>query len=147
MTTKQGDGTRGGYRKPTRPAAVSAPQSGQRTDGGPGDKQPIRTPTGGAYGEAQAAEDQQRGAPMAAGGPSAPGPGGPPAGGPGAGPPSGAFGPTQMPNESNMAGASQAGDMLARNPQAALRVLYSKFPHPSIARLIDWSASGGEQTR
>ena len=140
MTT----GQRGGYRKPARPAAVSVPQSGARTDGGPADKQPMRVASGGAYGERQAAEDQQRGAPMAAGGPSAPGPGGPPAGSPGPGPTGGgAFGPSQMPNEPNIAGASQEQDMMARNPQAVLRVLYSRFPHPSIARLIDWSSSGG----
>jgi hypothetical protein len=48
-----------------------------------------------------------------------------------------------MPNEPNTAGMSQEQDMMARNPQAVLRVLYAKFPHPSIARLIDWSSSGG----
>jgi len=68
MTTNQ----HGGYRKPARPAAVSAPQSGARTDGGPADKQPIRTPTGGAYGEAKALTEQQQGAPLAAGGPATP---------------------------------------------------------------------------
>lgn len=131
----------GGQRQPTRPAAVSGPGAlSRRTDGGAG--QPVRVPSGGAYGERKAATEQQQAAPMAAGGPSAPvGAGGgspmPPASG-------GAFGPTQRPNESNTAGASQAQDVLARDPQVALRVLYAKFPHPSIARLIDWSASGGQ---
>jgi hypothetical protein len=28
---------------------------------------------------------------------------------------------------------------LAQNPQAALRVMYQRYPHPAIKRLIDWS--------
>jgi hypothetical protein len=58
----------GGKRQPARPAAVSNPQSGARTDGGAGSKsQPLRVPTGGGYGEAKALTEQQQGAPLAAG--------------------------------------------------------------------------------
>lgn len=52
----------GGYRAPSSPAPVSGPGSlSQRTDG----KQPIRVPTGGQYGDAQALQQAQQGAPMA----------------------------------------------------------------------------------
>lgn len=59
---------RGGYRKPTNPAPVSGPGAmSQRTDGGPADKamQSQKTYTGFAYGENQAINEQQSGAPMA----------------------------------------------------------------------------------
>ena len=60
------EGGHGGYRQPANPAAVSGPgASSARTDGGPGNqRQPLRVPTGGRYGEAKALEDQQRGAPL-----------------------------------------------------------------------------------
>lgn len=64
----------GGYRKPSNPAPVSGPGSlSRRTDGG----QPVRVPTGGAYGDAQAMQRTQQGAPMSAsaGGDAAPMPG------------------------------------------------------------------------
>jgi hypothetical protein len=57
---------RGGYRQPGSPAPVSGPGAlSKRTDGGPG-KQPIRTPSGGAYGERQALEQLQQAAPVSA---------------------------------------------------------------------------------
>ena len=62
---------------------------------------------------------------------------------PAGGAPVGVFGPTRRPMESPSAGMGPNQDAIASNPQAALRVLYSRFPHPSIARLIDWSSSGG----
>lgn len=56
---------RGGYRQPGNPAPVSGPGAlSQRTDGGPG--QPIRTPSGGAYGERQALDQMQQAAPLSA---------------------------------------------------------------------------------
>jgi hypothetical protein len=62
---------------------------------------------------------------------------------PSGGAPVGVFGPTQRPNEPNNAMPNaQLANPAAASPQAALRVLYSKYPHPAIARLIDWSASG-----
>lgn len=57
----------GGQRTPDSPAPVSGPGSlSRRTDGGPGAKQPMRVPTGGAYGDATAMTQTQQGAPMAA---------------------------------------------------------------------------------
>ncbi len=141
---------RGGNRPPRNPAAVSNPQSGQRTDGGAGSKkQPIRVAPGGAYGERKALTEQQQGAPMSAGGASAPSPGGP-SGSPGeAGVPGGgAFAPTQRPNEPNNQIANlQMQNPLAANPQAALRAMYGRYPHPAIKRLIDWSAYGSRPPR
>lgn len=57
----------GGYRKPGNPAPVSGPGAlSKRTDGGAGAKQPMRVPTGGAYGDATQLAQTQQGAPMAA---------------------------------------------------------------------------------
>jgi hypothetical protein len=54
----------GGYRKPSKPAAVSGPgKFSKRTDGGPG-KQPVRPMTGGPYGEGQEMSELQSSAPM-----------------------------------------------------------------------------------
>ena len=64
---------RGGYRQPSKPAAVATPQGGQRTDGGPGsEKQPLRRIPGVAYGEQKALTQQQQAAPLAGGGQSTP---------------------------------------------------------------------------
>lgn len=67
----------GGQRTPSSPAPVSGPGSlSRRTDSGPGAKQPIRVPTGGAYGDATQLQQAQQGAPMGAsagGGSPAPG--------------------------------------------------------------------------
>ncbi|GAA4890922.1 hypothetical protein ACFPM3_20195 [Streptomyces coeruleoprunus] len=55
----------GGYRQPSSPAPVSGPGAlSKRTDGGPG--QPVRTPSGGAYGERQELERIQQAAPLSA---------------------------------------------------------------------------------
>jgi hypothetical protein len=55
----------GGYRQPSSPAPVSGPGAlSKRTDGGPG--QPVRAPSGGAYGERQNLEQLQQGAPLSA---------------------------------------------------------------------------------
>lgn len=55
----------GGSRTPSSPAPVSGPGAlSKRTDGGPG--QPVRVPTGGAYGDATRLAQAQAGAPMAA---------------------------------------------------------------------------------
>jgi hypothetical protein len=139
---------RGGKRVPQRPAAVSNPQSGQRTDGGPGSKsQPIRVPTGGAYGEAQALESQQQGAPLPTGGLG----GAPTARTPNAAPLNqgiDVFGPTKRPyQDPRMGSSAMPTTALARNPQAALRVMYAKFPHPAIQRLLDTSSYGSKPPR
>lgn len=58
--------SRGGYREPNKPAAVSGPGAlSARTDGGAGSKtQPIRRIPGQAYGEGQALVEQQQAAPL-----------------------------------------------------------------------------------
>ncbi len=143
---------RGGNRPPRNPAAVSVPQSGRRTDGGPGSsrtplQQPVRVPSGGAYGERQASEQQQSAAPMAAGGSAVGSPAGG-GGGPAPAPAGGAFGPTQRPNESNSQGIlTPSQNPAAADPQAVLRILYGQFPHPAIGRLIDTSAYGSRPPR
>ena len=126
----------GGPRVPNKPAAVSGPGAlSQRTDGGPGAKQPIRVPAGGAYGQRQAAEAQQAAAPMAAGGPNL---GGAPAAPARSASPvtEDIFAPTNFPSQ--VSGRSM-GDPLVDDPQAFLRVLASRYPHPAIQRLVDWS--------
>jgi hypothetical protein len=130
---------RGGNRPPERPAAVSNPGSGRRTDGGAGSKsQPLRVPTGGAYGQAQASENQQKGAPLAAGGPAQSG-GGPPAGSGGQGVPSpggGVFGPTERPGEPATFGAMTGPQAASQNVDHLIRMMYAKFPNPAIAQLM-----------
>ena len=134
MTTRGG---RGGYQKPARPAASSGPGSlSQRTDGGPADKQPIRTATGQGYGEAKALTEQQQGAPMAAGAPGGAGGASPaPTGPEGVG--AGIFGPTQRPGEPPTAGGQPLEDPVMANTDEAIRMLYSKFPHPNIERMLN----------
>lgn len=58
----------GGQRTPSSPAPVSGPGSlSKRTDGSAANpKQPVRVPTGGAYGDATQLQQTQQGAPMAA---------------------------------------------------------------------------------
>ena len=57
---------RGGYRKPEHPAAVSGPGAlSARTDGGPSDGQAVQRMPDAKYGESQAFEDIQGGAPLA----------------------------------------------------------------------------------
>jgi hypothetical protein len=141
----------GGVRTPANPAAVSTPGSGRRTDGGAGSsRQPLRVPTGGAYGDTKAATEQQQAAPLAAG-PTAGAASPQPAGGGGGAPrqaPTGVFGPTQRPNESNSAGiGTPQGNPMVGDPQAVLRILYGQFPHPAIRRLIDDSAYGSHPPR
>ena len=128
---------RGGNQPPRNPAAVSNPQSGNRTDGGAGStSQPIRVPTGGAYGQTGAATAQQGGAPMASGGPAAPGAetaGGPaPAEAMGGG----VFGESERPGEPATLGAGTGMENAAANVDHMLRLMYAKFPHPAIGRLM-----------
>lgn len=55
----------GGARTPSSPAPVSGPGAlSKRTDGGPG--QPVRVPTGGAYGDATQLQQLQQAAPVGA---------------------------------------------------------------------------------
>jgi hypothetical protein len=132
---------RGGRRTPKNPAPVSGPGAlSRRTDGAA----PQQSEAGGRpYGERAKLEALESAAPTA------PAPRSSPQGG--AAPPipvPNAFGPTTRPYEDPTAGAmSPLTNPVAQNPQAALRVMYSKFPHPAIARLIDWSAWGSHPPR
>ena len=131
---------RGGKRTPATPAPVSGPGAlSARTDGGPGSaSQPIRVPTGGAYGEAKALTEQQQAAPLAvAEGSSGGGDVGDVARSQPPPPPDGIFGPTTRPGESPLTGAGQRGMSVAEDLDTFLNVLYSKFPHPAIAQLIE----------
>lgn len=129
------DRGRGGYRRPSRPAAVSPPQSGLRTDAGPSDKQPIRTPTGGAYGQAGALDAQQAGADMQSGGPATPAAGG--AGQPPAdqgAPPVDMFAPTQRPSDpipSTMPPVTEVP-----SADQTMRQLVQSYPSPWMMRLL-----------
>lgn len=134
---------RGGRRTPASPAPVSGPGGlSRRTDGGPA---PALSSTGGRpYGERQALEAQEAAAPT---GPS-PGPAIGGGGGAAPGPVRDLWRPTERPFEpAATGGAGPVRNPMAQNPQAALRVLYAKFPHPAIARLIDWSAYGSHPPR
>lgn len=127
--------------KPKNPAPVSGPGAlSRRTDGGPGSQsQPIRVPTGGDYGQAQALENQQKAAPLASAPVSSPGANVlPVAGGAPAMPPQGdVFGPSQRPYESGAAGAvSPAVANSYEDIEMLLRVMYSRFPHPQLLRLM-----------
>lgn len=131
---------RGGYRKPNNPAPVSVPGSGARTDGGPGDRQPIRTATGQPYGTAGALAEQQRGAPLAVanepavGGTADQGSVRPQAAqAPGVVGPD-PFGPSQRPSEPGGFGEGGPEQLTAGQ---LLRIMYQKRPSPWIARLLD----------
>ncbi len=129
--------------QPKRPAPVSGPGAGsRRTDGGAGSaSQPLRTPTGGDYGEAGKLEDQQRAAPLAVAGgapvssQASPAPPAPPGGG--------VFGPSERPGEDPNTGLMSRGQLAAENVDDYLRILYSQFPHPAIARLIQLDKPSG----
>ena len=134
MVTRQG---RGGPRQPANPAPVSNPQSGRRTDGGAGSKsQPLRVASGGAYGQRQAATNQQQAAPLANEEGITPTPdanmisgANQPQGG-------GMFGPTQRPAEMNSANVGQPQDPM-QDSDKVLRIMYSIFPHPNIQRMLN----------
>lgn len=84
----------GGYQRPSNPSPVALPGAlSKRTDGGPADKQPMRSLPNPAYGEGKEFMEIQRGASMA-GMPS-----------PSAPPPSGFFDETSRPDEPVTAGA------------------------------------------
>lgn len=127
---------RGGYQQPRNPAPVSGMGANSaRTDGGPGnDRQPLRVPTGGPYGQAQALADQQRAAPIADVRPDTPTPTPPSA------PPAAAGGGSVFTQPPTRPGAppppTAAPQALPGDPDAVLRMLYSLHPSPDILRLI-----------
>ena len=133
---------RGGYRKPSKPAAAppTGPGAGpgqNRTDGGPASAtQPIRRIPDVPYGEQAQLTAQQQMAPL----------GGSPDAGimaqsqPAARPD--IFAPTEMPNLPLTEGAATGPgatppDMLEDEADIILAALYSVNPHPAIAELIN----------
>jgi hypothetical protein len=48
-----------------------------------------------------------------------------------------AFGPTGRPNESPTAGLDPDGLYAPGDPMMIVRVAYSLYPHPSLARLLE----------
>jgi hypothetical protein len=138
------DRGRGGPRQPRNPAPVSNPGSGRRTDGGAGSQsQPLRVPSGGAYGERKALTEQQQGAPLGAGGPAA-APNRDMISGANQPQPTGVFGPTERPMESNSAN-NMDPTAIENSPDAVLRQMYAVFPSPHIARLIGTSSRAQEE--
>lgn len=118
---------RGGYQKPSRPAAVSGPGAmSRRTDSG----QPIRVASGGNYGERQQLENLQAAAPLAAGGSG---------GAAGSSPASAApplpsvFGPTARPGENPDTGIM---GVTPPDPSAFLAAAYAVYPDPALAALL-----------
>ena len=126
--------SRGGYRKPSQPAAVSGPGAlSQRTDG----KQPeVRIPDM-PYGQQQALQDQQSQAPLGdSGGANAPFPMQGQAAGPDL------FTPTEFPNEPITEGVPVGPGVgptrdIANDVDILLSAMYSVNPHPVIAELIN----------
>lgn len=132
---------RGGYQRPSNPAAVSGPGSmSQRTDG----RVPQLPHRGLPYGENQAVNDQQGQAPMG----SPPGPGGAGGGPSASGPPpqgqDGVFGPSNRPGEPPTAGVpwgpgsdGHQGPVLEDNPDLLLQAWAQKYRHPDLIELIN----------
>lgn len=121
---------RGGYQRPSQPAAVSGPGAlSARTDGGPADLRHTGLP----YGQNQALAAQQAAAPMpgdaaaaAAGGGGGPVPFTPMAGG--------VFGPSSRPGEAITAG--MGAPTFEPDPDALLRAMITATGgHPDLIRL------------
>jgi hypothetical protein len=137
---------RGGYQKPSNPAAVSGPGAlSARTDGGV----PTTLPVGGDYGDRKALAEQQGAASMdprqgtPAGGTAA-------AGRPAPGSQFGgsAFAPTGRPGEPMTAGtdwgegSGAIKPMLPEDPYTVAKALYALSPTPELERLIARLARG-----
>lgn len=130
---------RGGYQRPSKPAAASGPGSlSKRTDGG---VQPVRAGAGGDYGSRKELEDAQRAQPLPAeGGPAGGAPGG--GGGRGGVPEGGIFGPSGRPDEPMTSGVPHGpgnngpANLIDSDPDMLLRALHARYPHPDLARLL-----------
>lgn len=131
----------GGYRQPTKPAAVSGPGAGSaRTDGGA--SKPILSAPSGAYGEGVALERQAAAAPITSQGGGPAGAGGRPM----PSPPSDMFAPTARPGEPITAGAAVgpgAGPQhIPPDPDEALWVIYEQLPNDDLYALIQQRRRG-----
>lgn len=54
----------------------------------------------------------------------------------------GIFGPTDRPNEPITAGANIGNNAMVDSPEHVLRILYSAYPHPTIARMFNLDMNG-----
>ncbi len=118
---------RGGYRKPSKPAAVSGPGAlSKRTDG----KQPVVRMPDVAHGEQKALTEQQQAAPLG-GAPNA-----------AAGQAANIFAPTNRPGEPLTEGAPigpgrGSVNQLQNDKNVLLQAMDAINPHPLIAELIN----------
>lgn len=120
---------RGGYRRPSSPAAASGPGAlSERTDGrvSPGELPAEAT---GGYGTRQEHNQLQRAAPMGAGG----GPAGLPQG------MANAFRPTEQPDVPIDASLGPRPQILPDDPIALLRSVFAVAPSEGLRRLINWA--------
>jgi hypothetical protein len=119
---------RGGYRQPNKPAAVATPQGGQRTDGGPGSKQPLRRLPDADYGANKAFVQQQQGASL------------PVAQQVQVAPPN-IFAPTERPQEQITEGVpvgpGSNGTRVTDNIDLMLQAMYEINPSPVLLELIN----------
>jgi hypothetical protein len=122
-------------RPPDRPAAVSLPgAASSRTDGGPGSAtQPIRVAAGQDFGDRQALEDQQRGAPLPDTTSGGPPPAAPVAAALGPVDPQALFAPSGQPGPG---GPRPDRNFIPDDPDLLLKVIYQTYPHPEIRRLV-----------
>jgi len=120
---------RGGYRQPSKPAAVATPQGGQRTDGGPGSsKQPLRRLPDAEYGQNKAFVQQQQAAPLPQQNPIPVSPN--------------VFAPTERPGEPVTQGqpigeGSGPRQQIADNTDVILQALYQINPTPTLLEIIN----------
>jgi len=119
---------RGGYRQPSKPAAVATPQGGQRTDGGPGSsKQPLRRLPDADYGANKQFVEQQQAAPLPHQNPIPVSPN--------------VFAPTERPGEPATQGVP-IGDgasptKIQDNTDTILEAIYQINPSPVILEIIN----------
>lgn len=120
---------RGGYRQPSKPAAVATPQGGQRTDGGPGSsKQPLRRLPDADYGANKEFVAQQQAAPLPQQRPIPISPN--------------VFAPTERPGEPVTQGqpigeGSGPTQQIADNTDVILQALYQINPTPTLLEIIN----------
>jgi hypothetical protein len=119
---------RGGYRQPSKPAAVATPQGGQRTDGGAGSQsQPLRRLPNADYGENKQFVAQQKAAPLPVQSQPTPAPN--------------IFAPTERPSEPITQGVpvgpGSGPASIVDNTDIILKALYEINPSPILIELLN----------
>ncbi len=116
---------------------VAPGRSPVTTTGGPAAaSQPIRVPSGLPYGERQALENQEKGAPMAVAG-QPPTPAGQAQPAPQGPPPdrNALLAPSTTPGVP-IGGGQPSSQIIPEDPDLTTRLIYQVYPHPEIARLL-----------